>query len=706
MAALETLRFVLLGDDRASSAFSSFARNVDQTTKAVDKNNLSLGDSKLKLDEIQKKADELGRLHPDLKVQVDDAAAKLKLAVLKHELNSIGNGPDIGSSGNWSKFKSALTGIIGSSASASGAGGSGLLGISATLPVLGTVGIPALVGLTAAAVLLGAALMPVVAALLPITIGFGTLAVVAGPEVKKVFDGITASGKDLHKALKDLSPAERDLVMQGRGLKDQFTALGTAVKPEILKAFADVLKIIKDLMPAIKPLVEAAAKALDKFLGQLVNWLQSPQGQSFVNWLKTVGPKDIMNFGRVLWDVAKTVGQALNAIYRAGSWIDRFVTRWHEDWILVKNIFRIIGDDLVIFALRTVSGILEPFTHIPLIGGKFKDARDAVNRELGRMVQDAKQASQQIQSAWDAIHAKSVPLNFDLNLPTGVHITSHAPEGRKHGAAGGLISGGTPGQDSVPAILMPGEVIVPTRMVQAGAVDHLRGRLPGFAAGGMVGYNIHDEFHPPVAAFDRNMVSRAADAISAIGNFVQKNFTVSGISAGFGGAGPGGPVEAVARALFPWAASQWPSFNAVEMREAGYSLTAQNPSSGAYGVAQFINGPSEYFQWGGSPFTAAGQFTAMFNYIRSRYGTPAAAWGHELGFGWYDQGGMLPPGLSLAYNGTGKPEPVGGGHTYNINVYPPVGSNPRDIARQLADILNHGAAAGVRLRKSILSANG
>ena len=34
---------------------------------------------------------------------------------------------------------------------------------------------------------------------------------------------------------------------------------------------------------------------------------------------------------------------------------------------------------------------------------------------------------------------------------------------------------------------MPGEVVVPARMVQAGAVDHLRGKLPGFASGGTVG---------------------------------------------------------------------------------------------------------------------------------------------------------------------------------------------------------------------------
>ncbi|HMH92575.1 MAG TPA: hypothetical protein VK586_16005, partial [Streptosporangiaceae bacterium] len=58
-------------------------------------------------------------------------------------------------------------------------------------------------------------------------------------------------------------------------------------------------------------------------------------------------------------------------------------------------------------------------------------------------------------------------------------------------AAGGLITGGTPGRDSVLSWLMPGEVVVPVPDVNAGAVDHLRGKLPGFAAGGVVG-SYHD----------------------------------------------------------------------------------------------------------------------------------------------------------------------------------------------------------------------
>jgi len=81
--------------------------------------------------------------------------------------------------------------------------------------------------------------------------------------------------------------------------------------------------------------------------------------------------------------------------------------------------------------------------------------------------------------------------------------------------------------------------------------------------------------------------------------------------------------------------AEWQALNNVEMAEAGYSLTAKNPSSGAYGMAQFINGPSEYYQYGGNPNTYDGQAIAMVNYIAQRYGDPIAAWAHEQAYHWY-----------------------------------------------------------------------
>ncbi|HEY2262978.1 MAG TPA: transglycosylase SLT domain-containing protein, partial [Streptosporangiaceae bacterium] len=109
-------------------------------------------------------------------------------------------------------------------------------------------------------------------------------------------------------------------------------------------------------------------------------------------------------------------------------------------------------------------------------------------------------------------------------------------------AAGGFISGGVPGRDSVPGMLMPGEVVVPAGMVKAGAVDHLRGALPGFASGGAVGpvrtgeagigrfyrADVNDEGYSLVSAMRKALKTAEAAARAAA-------------RAAAAGGGPGGP---------------------------------------------------------------------------------------------------------------------------------------------------------------------
>jgi TP901 family phage tail tape measure protein len=135
---------------------------------------------------------------------------------------------------------------------------------------------------------------------------------------------------------------------------------------------------------------------------------------------------------------------------------------------------------------------------------------------------------------------------------------------------------------------------------------------------------------------------------------------VAGLALGGIGTAPSTSLQQLAMSLlaqYGWA-SQWPAFNALETREASWNMQIVNPLSGAAGLAQFINGWGEYAQYGGDPTTAIGQLTAMMNYIGQRYGSPNAAWAHEVSAGWYDRGGYLRPGWNLAYNGTGKTERV------------------------------------------------
>ena len=94
-----------------------------------------------------------------------------------------------------------------------------------------------------------------------------------------------------------------------------------------------------------------------------------------------------------------------------------------------------------------------------------------------------------------------------------------------------------------------------------------------------------------------------------------------------------------------WDSSQIADWMAVINRESGGNPNAVNSSSGAYGIGQFLAsggspsnlGPNQqkYYAYGGDPTTVTGQLTGMANYIKERYGTPAAALAHENSAGWY-----------------------------------------------------------------------
>lgn len=156
-----------------------------------------------------------------------------------------------------------------------------------------------------------------------------------------------------------------------------------------------------------------------------------------------------------------------------------------------------------------------------------------------------------------------------------------------------------------------------------------------------------------------------------------------------GGIGKGGAANAsaaVAQAYaksqlggYGWGADQFQPLVYLWNQESGWNDNAVNPSSGAYGIPQALGH--------GHPYNLGdymNQINWGLNYIKGRYGSPSAAWGHEQQFNWYakggrvgglpfgsyDSGGYLPKGYSVAYNGTGKPEPVGaaaGGAVFEFN---------------------------------------
>jgi TP901 family phage tail tape measure protein len=117
-------------------------------------------------------------------------------------------------------------------------------------------------------------------------------------------------------------------------------------------------------------------------------------------------------------------------------------------------------------------------------------------------------------------------------------------------------------------------------------------------------------------------------------------------------------VRQVFASMFGWG-SQWPSTYHLLMGESGFRNTAQNPTSSAYGMFQFLNST-----WGGvgGHKTSDPRLQAIYGgrYIQSAYGSPANAYAkwRSRSPHWYDQGGYLMPGVRMVGNHTGTRERV------------------------------------------------
>lgn len=101
--------------------------------------------------------------------------------------------------------------------------------------------------------------------------------------------------------------------------------------------------------------------------------------------------------------------------------------------------------------------------------------------------------------------------------------------------------------------------------------------------------------------------------------------------------------QAIARVLaapYGWASGQeWTDLVALWNRESGWSNTAQNPSSGAYGIPQALP-PTKMPQSAqppsdGGSSSASAQIAWGLSYIKATYGDPIGAWAHEESAGWY-----------------------------------------------------------------------
>jgi TP901 family phage tail tape measure protein len=88
-----------------------------------------------------------------------------------------------------------------------------------------------------------------------------------------------------------------------------------------------------------------------------------------------------------------------------------------------------------------------------------------------------------------------------------------------------------------------------------------------------------------------------------------------------------------------WSLSDW---RTLVQKESGGNPNARNPSSGAYGLGQFLGATARsYAKYGALSPDGSDQIRAMAQYISDRYGTPSAALSFHNANNWYRTGGMV-----------------------------------------------------------------
>jgi hypothetical protein len=114
---------------------------------------------------------------------------------------------------------------------------------------------------------------------------------------------------------------------------------------------------------------------------------------------------------------------------------------------------------------------------------------------------------------------------------------------------------------------------------------------------------------------------------------------VSGGAGGSGGTGghPHTPKGIAKQMLghFHWSQRQFKYLNWLWNRESGWNVYAENPTSAAYGIPQAVPGSKMASAGPNWQSNAHTQIRWGLRYIRSRYGSPEAAWDHEVNQGWY-----------------------------------------------------------------------
>lgn len=306
----------------------------------------------------------------------------------------------------------------------------------------------------------------------------------------------------------------------------------------------------------------------------------------------------------------------------------------------------------------------------------------------------------------------SVGLWDSIPSPSG-HGVGTPTSKRKAYATGGPIFGeGGPRDDKVPLWASPGEWIQPADAVSfygTGFMEAIRTkRFPRFADGGMIEANaLLASLGAAYQSSNEAAIVMGLPHAPLLDKYVAPSIPNFSAASGSGVRGDRAANRAIVMStfanMFGWSsAAEQAAIDYLLMRESGYNNVAQNPTSTAYGMFQFLNST-----WGGYGIPKTSDPTAQSiaggRYIAARYGDPINAATHERAYNWYasggpvrsmpfpygshkigrfDNGGVLEPG-AIGWNGSNRPENVRSADAEDRIV-----SGLNEVVRAIGDLAN------------------
>lgn len=510
---------------------------------------------------------------------------------------------------------------------------------------------------------------------------------VIGPVLRAFMDYVTGT---VGPMISKVFGAIRDVL---RTYAPLFRDIGNWVATAVFPVLKDVGRIFTTvIVPIVKRFFELAMPGFRDLFGAL----KSVWGSVKILWdaLKPfIGPILVVALGVVVgafrgiaWVLNNVVAPAIRGVANFIGGIVAIVkavvrqVRLQFDMmeLVILNAFK-----AVVHTVANVAGWL----HLP-----FADSLKKADKALGGWIAST-------QKRIDSLNGKTVNVQVITKAQSAAIAAGFAGVDRSaRRATGGHVRGpGTSTSDSIPAWLSDNEYVMQSSAVNKYGVGFMAAVNAGqFAAGGLAKMGVK------FAGTSVAVFGKALD--SALLKTVASMFTAIGSGSVGGGVSRWSGVVLQALALLGQS-SAWLStvLRRINQESGGnqfaINLWDSNARAGdpSRGLMQTIGATFAAFA---GPFRNLGIYHPLaniyagLNYALHRYGTLYAL----NRPGGYDFGGVLKPGLTMAYNGTGHNEYVvnpalarGGGtvvnYHNNVTVNAAPGTNPREVGRQVVEAI-------------------